>query len=91
MQEPTRCSDQYLKGVEEFLTMARQCVDVNGIMRCPCRDCGNRYFRHIELVGSYLYQHGIDRTYTRWIFHREEDPCSINVIANLHTDTNARI
>jgi hypothetical protein len=39
MQEPTRCSDQYLKGVEEFLRMVRQCVDANGIMRCPCRDC----------------------------------------------------
>ena len=91
MQEPTRCSDRYLKGVEEFLTMARQCVDVNGIMRCPCRNCGNRYFHHIELAGSHLYLHGIDHTYTRWIFHEEEDSCSINVISNLHTDTNLRI
>jgi hypothetical protein len=91
IQELTRCSDQYLKGVEEFLRMAHQCVDVNGIMKCPCRDCGNQYFRHIQLVKSHLYQHGIDHTYTQWIFHKEEDLCSINMIANLHTDTNAWI
>jgi hypothetical protein len=71
--------------------MAYQCVDVNGIMRCSCHDCENRYFRHIELVESHLYQHGIDPIYTRWIFHGEEDPCCINMIANLHIDTNARI
>jgi hypothetical protein len=91
MQEPTRCSDRYIRGLEEFLRMACQCVDVNDIMRCPCRDCGNRYFHHIKLVESHLYQHGIDRTYTQWIFHGEEDPFSVNMTANLHTNTNTRI
>ena len=52
MQEPTRCSDKYIKGVDKLLRMAHQCMDVNGIMRCPCRGCANRYFRHIELVES---------------------------------------
>ena len=89
MQELTRCSDRYLKGIEEFLRMAHQCVDANGILRCPCSDCSNRYFRNIELAKSHLYQHGIDRIYTRWIFHGEEDPYSVKVIANLHTDTNS--
>jgi hypothetical protein len=89
MHEPTRCSDRYLKGVEEFLRMARQYVDANVIMRCPCRDFANQYFCHIELVKSHLYQHGIDRTYTQWIFHGEENLYGINVIANLHTNTNS--
>jgi hypothetical protein len=63
MQEPTRCSDRYLKGGEEFLRMTRQCVDVNGIMMCLYHDCSNRYFCYIEL--NHLYRYGIDCAYTR--------------------------
>jgi hypothetical protein len=89
MQEPTR-SDRYIKCVKEFVRIVRQCMNVNGIKRCLCRDCANRYFCHIEVVESHLYDHGIDLTYTRWIFHGE-DLCSINVTSNLHIDTNVRI
>jgi hypothetical protein len=38
-----------------------------------------------------LYANGIDRTYTRWIFHGEEDPCRVNLSGNLHNDTDVRI
>jgi hypothetical protein len=60
------------KGVEELLRMARRCVDVDNMMRCPCHDCTNRYYRHIEVVERHLFMHGIDQAYTRWIFHRED-------------------
>jgi hypothetical protein len=91
MQESIRYSNRCLKGIEEFLKMGCPCVDVNSIIRCPYCDCANRYFLHIELVEHHLYQYGIDRTYTQWIFHGKEDLCSINVIANLCIDTNVRI
>jgi uroporphyrinogen-III decarboxylase len=51
------------------------------------RACGNRYFQHIDLVERHLYVYGIDLTYTRWIFHGEENSCRVthqkNVIGNL--------
>jgi len=85
MQEPTRCSDKYQKGVEEFLRMTDKCVGVGDETRCPCRACGNQLFQHIDLVKHHFYIHGIDLTYTRWIFHGEEDPCRVNVTGNFHS------
>jgi hypothetical protein len=83
MREPTRCSDKYQKGVEEFLRIAGKCVGVGDETRCTCRAYGNLFFQHIDLVERHLYVNGIDLTYTRWIFHGKEDPCRVNVIGNL--------
>jgi hypothetical protein len=62
MREPTRCSDKYQKGVEEFLRMAVKCAGLSDETWCPCRACGNRLFQHIDLVGHHLYVHEIDLT-----------------------------
>jgi len=90
MKETTRSSELYRKGVEEFLRMARRCVDAYNMVRCPCRDCTNRYYKHIEMVELHLFLYGIDQTYTRWLFHGE-DLHRVNATANLHTDMNAMI
>ncbi|GLT54439.1 hypothetical protein SLA2020_276380 [Shorea laevis] len=89
--ETTRCSERYEKGVEEFLRMASTCLEQGDITRCPCCDCSNRYYWHIDLVEHHMYENRIDRTYTRWIFHGEEDPCRVHLSGNLHNDTDARI
>jgi len=60
MKETTRSSELYQKGVEEFLRMAGRCVDVDNMVRCPCRDCTNRYHKHIEVVELHLFLYGID-------------------------------
>ncbi|GLT52919.1 hypothetical protein SLA2020_262280 [Shorea laevis] len=90
MQETSRISERYRKGVEDFMIMAVSSVDGRGRTRCPCRKCVNRYFEHIFVVESHLHANGIDLNYTRWIFHGEEDPFSINVTAE-HTDNNASV
>jgi hypothetical protein len=38
------------------MRMAGKCVDIVDMMRCPCRDCANRYYHHIDLVESLLYE-----------------------------------
>jgi len=90
MKETTRSSELYQKGVEEFLRMARRCVDVYNMVRCPCRHCTNRYYKHIEVVELHLFHFEIDQTYTRWLFHGK-DLDKVNVTTNLDADMNAMI
>lgn len=62
--------------------MASKCLVVGDLMRCPCRHCSNQYYRYIDLVEYHLYMNGIERTYTRWIFHGKKDLCRVNVTSN---------
>ncbi|XP_041025418.1 uncharacterized protein LOC121265822 [Juglans microcarpa x Juglans regia] len=72
------CSPAYAKGVNIFLTLARNhSRGIEGI-RCPCRECRNMFFLPIFEVESHLFIKGINPNYTHWIFHGEEETRSFN-------------
>ncbi|KAK1372821.1 hypothetical protein POM88_029014 [Heracleum sosnowskyi] len=45
----------------------------NGLMRCPCRNCGNGTYKKPSTVKLDLYRHGIMQWYTIWDCHGEKD------------------
>ncbi|XP_041009491.1 uncharacterized protein LOC121253553 [Juglans microcarpa x Juglans regia] len=66
-------STEYDEGVRQFLAMAQAYATTADQIRCPCRRCRNRAFHSIRIVEDHLFLRGIDPTYTKWIFHGEED------------------
>ena len=83
MHETNRLGNRYAEGVKEFISMARNHADGRNRIKCPCRNCTNRYYKHIDDVEDDLFLKGIDLNYTQWIFHRD-DP----FLQNVHTQHN---
>ena len=67
-----RISDEYEKGVGDFLQFAQQHTPVyGGNYFCPCVNCVNGRHRSIDDIGSHLICDGFSRSYTNWIWHGE--------------------
>jgi hypothetical protein len=66
MQESNRFGNRYIEGVNEFISMARSHVDGLDRIKCPCRNCLNRYYKPIDKVRDDLFLKGIDLNYTQW-------------------------
>ncbi|KAI5346228.1 hypothetical protein L3X38_014107 [Prunus dulcis] len=54
IQNPNRCADEYLDGIEDFIEFARRHNPGATRIRCPCRRCNNTLFETIENVGFHL-------------------------------------
>jgi hypothetical protein len=65
MRDTTRCSKQFQEGVQEFMRMTVKCVNVHGMILCPCKDCANRCYCPINLVKGHLHMYGFNPTYTQ--------------------------
>ena len=89
MQETNRLGNRYYEGVKAFISNARGYAVGYDRIKCPCRSCTNRYYKHIEEVEDDLFLKGIDLNYTQWIFHGE-DPFLQNVHTE-HNDDNASV
>jgi len=90
MRDTTRCSKRFQEGVQEFMRMTIKCVDVRGMILCPCKDCANQCYCPINLVKGHLLMYGFNPTYTQWIFHGE-DQFRVNTCTNVHTDASETI
>nr|XP_004492197.1 uncharacterized protein LOC101504131 [Cicer arietinum] len=65
-----RLSEEYEKGVEEFLQFAlKKLPESKGRFYCPCVICLNENTLHFEEIRSHLICSGIDLNYIRWIWH----------------------
>jgi Transposase family tnp2/Domain of unknown function (DUF4218)/Transposase-associated domain len=64
----------YRQGVRNFIEFARPKADSAGRIKCPCKRCVNYVYRHISLVEEHLLRFGMDKKYTRWVWHGEGDP-----------------
>nr|XP_027185990.1 uncharacterized protein LOC113783976 [Cicer arietinum] len=65
-----RLSEEYEKGVEEFLQFAlKKLPESKGRFYCPCVICLNENTLHFEEIRSYLICFWIDLNYIRWIWH----------------------
>ena len=62
----------YTKGVKDFIEYAHNYEDKGNGIKCPSNKCNNRYFKPINMVKAHLEENGIDKTYTRWVFHGED-------------------
>ena len=89
MHETDRTSKRYSEGVKQFINMAHGHADRVGRIKCPCRECINRYYQHIDTVKTHLIVNRFDLNYTKWIFHVEEDQFFKHVQAE-HNDDNSQ-
>ncbi|KAI5321214.1 hypothetical protein L3X38_030285 [Prunus dulcis] len=72
IQNPNRCSDEYLDGIEDFIEFARRQNPGATRIRCPCRKCNNTLWETIENVGFHLVRNGMIETYSIWNLHGEQ-------------------
>ncbi|XP_052621679.1 uncharacterized protein LOC128127271 [Lactuca sativa] len=68
-----RTSIEYVNGVKEFLNVARHTLNSNGLTPCPCSNCLNSRLQNISVITSHLISVGIDKSYTRWVHHGEDE------------------
>ncbi|KAK1378725.1 hypothetical protein POM88_025469 [Heracleum sosnowskyi] len=68
-------TEEYKSGVDNFIKFAIYNLqeEDNGLIRCPCKECKNRYYKNPSTVKVDLYRHGIMQWYTRWDCHGEKD------------------
>ncbi|XP_074283940.1 uncharacterized protein LOC141608493 [Silene latifolia] len=77
----------YRKGVEDFVSHAiNNARNVEQIF-CPCVKCGNNEYVDVFVeLKSHLLCNGIDKSYTRWIWHGED--VLPTMCSNLEDDSN---
>ncbi|CAL8140708.1 unnamed protein product [Prunus armeniaca] len=72
IQNPNRCADEYLDGIEDFIEFARRHNRGATRIRCPFRRCNNTLWETIENVGFHLVRNGMIETYSIWNLHGEQ-------------------
>ncbi|CAL8169299.1 unnamed protein product [Prunus armeniaca] len=63
IQNPNRCADKYLDGIEDFFEFARRHNPGATRICCPCRRCNNTLWEIIENVGFHLVRNQAYRVY----------------------------
>ena len=66
-----KLSQQYIDGVNSFLTFERTVVDQSGNILRSCIDCLNCYQQYAHIVQIRLLHRGIMQDYTKWYYHGE--------------------
>ncbi|KAK1352507.1 hypothetical protein POM88_053204 [Heracleum sosnowskyi] len=65
-------TDEYKRGVDNFIEFAQQTKDKHGLIGCPCTKCKNLAWITEDEVKFHLYQNGIIEAYTIWYDHGEK-------------------
>ena len=88
----SRNSDEYEKGLEEFIAFAREhAEDANHIL-CPCVDCNNMVHLNVEDVKVHLMAKGINQMYKCWLHHGETlGDCPSNVHGTIDFETGVEV
>ena len=70
-----RISDEYERGVEEFIQFAQRNAIISGHdgakIRCPCVNCLNGRILDVNIMREHLLCDGFLRSYTTWTWHGE--------------------
>ncbi|XP_019230042.1 PREDICTED: uncharacterized protein LOC109211006 [Nicotiana attenuata] len=66
-----RWTDEYIRGVNDFLDKAFERASQGNKILCPCQKCINRYWHYRNVVEDHLVVNGFVDGYTEWIFHGE--------------------
>ncbi|XP_019253012.1 PREDICTED: uncharacterized protein LOC109231844 [Nicotiana attenuata] len=67
-----RWTDEYIRGVNDFLDKTFERAAQENEILCPCKKCMNRYWYYKNVVEDYLVVHGFVDGYTKWVFHVED-------------------
>ena len=67
-----RDSVEWQTGMKNFLNLAFDGAHPNSTVPCPCTRCLNNAHRKKRDVHSHLLHHGMDPSYTHWIYHGEK-------------------
>ena len=65
---------EYRKGVRDFIDFAQHKADSASWIKYPCKKYVNIVYHHIILVEEHLLHYSMNKKYTCWISHREDDP-----------------
>ncbi|XP_019255093.1 PREDICTED: uncharacterized protein LOC109233677 [Nicotiana attenuata] len=66
-----RWTDEYIRGVNDFLDKAFERAAQGNKILCPCKKYMNRYWYYRNVVEDHLVVHGFVDGYTKWVFHGE--------------------
>lgn len=80
MSDPTKKTEEYIRGVNEFLEFAFRNVEADGKIFCPCKKCANTHLRTRTSVYLHLTdpRRGFLRGYRQWVFHGERPTIPLN-------------
>ncbi|XP_059636458.1 uncharacterized protein LOC132278633 [Cornus florida] len=78
-----RGSEGYNRGIRNFIKLANRHKDGQGRIRCPCRLCKNTVYKPIKEVEKHLFQCGMYKSYTNWIWHGEG---TVNITSTVNTE-----
>nr|XP_009621832.1 uncharacterized protein LOC104113387 [Nicotiana tomentosiformis] len=66
-----RETDEYIRGVNDFLDFAFERAAQGKEIMCPCIKCINRYWYYRNVVEDHLVVYGFVKGYSKWNFHGE--------------------
>ncbi|CAL8091537.1 unnamed protein product [Prunus armeniaca] len=72
IQNPNRCANEYLDGIEDFIDFARTHNLGATRIQYPCRSCNNTLWETIENVRFHLVRNGMIETYSTWNHHGDK-------------------
>ncbi|XP_074379648.1 uncharacterized protein LOC141720881 isoform X6 [Apium graveolens] len=67
-----KLSEEYTKGVSEFIGVAKKFVNSKGMVLCPCCRCINKQSQALNVIKLHLVTHGFLSTYKIWYYHGEQ-------------------
>ncbi|XP_026450757.1 uncharacterized protein LOC113350866 [Papaver somniferum] len=68
-----RTSDEYVKGIQSFMAVAKNYTDAEQKTLCPCRSCQNKNpKRKLDLIERHLRSNGFSPSYQVWVHHGEK-------------------
>nr|XP_018628358.1 uncharacterized protein LOC104102253 [Nicotiana tomentosiformis] len=66
-----RWTDEYIRGVNNFLDKAFERASQGNEILCPCKKCMNRNWYYKNVVEDHLVVNEFVDGYTKWVFHGE--------------------
>lgn len=54
VKNPNRISSEYIKGIHEFMEVAKKKLDSDGLVLCPCNACINARWQNLKGIRTHL-------------------------------------
>ncbi|CAL8160462.1 unnamed protein product [Prunus armeniaca] len=71
-----KAGEEYKTCLQQFIDDSLLVASHDGMLKCPCKKCYNRFWRETNLVWAHLLYEGMDPHYEDqvWVFHGEHLP-----------------
>ncbi|XP_062095533.1 uncharacterized protein LOC133801361 [Humulus lupulus] len=83
-----RNCDAYWNGLQAFLKMAKEHVDCDGRVLCPCVRCLNVKLQTIDTVEAHIFDKGFQQNYQKWVYHGEVEVGVANKVVEENEDVD---